>query len=72
MFNGTFLGSLALLLTGLSVIFSVQSQRVIVRDSMDDFIGDLHRQGWWAMWATILQAAAIGILIFRLLLTGQV
>ena len=69
---GTLLGAVALTLTGLAIVFSIQAQKVKIRNSMDDFIDDLHRQGWWAMWATILQAVATGILIIRLLITGQV
>ena len=66
------MGSVALFLTILSVIFSIKAQGIEIRDSMDHFVADLHRQGWWAMWAAILQAVAVGILVFRLILTGDV
>ena len=70
--SGIVLGVFSLVMTVLAVGFGVQSQRVKIRNSMDHFIDDLHRQGWWAKWATILQAGATFCLILKLLLTGQV
>jgi hypothetical protein len=66
------MGTSALILTGISVVCSVSAQKIKIRDSMDHFIADLHKQGQWSMWATILQAIAIAILVVRLVLTGDV
>lgn len=65
------LAYLALAFTVVAVLISVKGQSIKIRDSIDHFIADLHRQGRWVMWATIVQAAAVAILIVRALLTGD-
>jgi hypothetical protein len=42
---------------------NVKSHTVVllVRDSQDQFIGDLHRQSWWASLAAIAAALSAGL-----------
>lgn len=39
----------------------IRAATVVVRDSLDDFIGDIARQGKWASWAAV--AAGISVVL---------
>jgi len=45
----------------IAVLVGLRSATVEVRDNLDEFIGDLRRQGRWATWAAI--AAAISVFV---------
>ena len=54
------------LLPYLSIVSSVitaglgiQSRTVVIRNSQDDFIRDLGRQGKWASWAAVAAGASV-------------
>ena len=47
----------AVLAAGLGVLAAT----VPIQDSMDHFIADLHRQGFWASWAAVAAAVSAGV-----------
>jgi hypothetical protein len=49
----------AVIIIGLvAVACGLRAATIEVRDNMDAFISDLHRQGWWASMAAIAAAVA--------------
>lgn len=55
------LSAVAATFSAAGLIIGVRAATIPVRDSMDDFIGDLRRQGRWAL-ITASLAAAGGLL----------
>lgn len=41
-----------------AAVFSTVAARIEIRDSSDQFIGDIHRQGWWASWGAYANVIA--------------
>ncbi len=66
------LSYLALIFTIVSVVLAIKSQSIEIRNQIDFFMDDLQLQGKWALWGTISQAIAVGLLIMRALFTGDV
>jgi hypothetical protein len=51
--------------TALAAVLGVRAATVDVRDNMDKFMEDLQRQGRWASWAAVANAAAAAVLIVQ-------
>jgi hypothetical protein len=52
------LGYVALVFGVVAAGFGIRAATVHVRDDMDAFIGDLHRQSLWASWAATMAACS--------------
>jgi hypothetical protein len=52
------LGYVALVFGVVAAVLGVRAAIVHVRDNLDAFIGDLHRQSSWASWAATMAACS--------------
>ena len=45
----------------LAALLAVYAANIEVRNQIDSFMGDIHRQGWWASFAAGI--AAVGVIL---------
>ena len=46
-----------------AALLAVRAATVHVRNSLDDFIADIHRQSWWATWAAVATSLTALLLV---------
>jgi hypothetical protein len=51
----------SILLSGIAAVLGIRAATIDVRNNIDEFIGDLHRQGRWASYAAIAAACATAL-----------
>lgn len=57
----SYLSITALAMSGVAALLGVRAATIVVRDNIDEFIGDLQRQGQWASYAAVAAAIATAL-----------
>ena len=56
-----FLPIAAIVASGIAAVLGIMATRVQIRDSIDDYIADLHQQGRRAGWAAVAAGVAVAL-----------
>jgi hypothetical protein len=56
---------LSVLVGLVAAALALRAATVYVRDSIDDFIGDIHRQSFWATWSAVATSVTALLLVVQ-------
>lgn len=65
----TVLPYLAIFSSLIAAGLGIRAATIHVRDNLDEFIGDIHKQGKWASWAAVAAGASVVLQAVDRLLT---